>query len=135
MQDAGPASQAREQEATNAPDVFRTGVHEQVGKVSPKIPGRSIAGPSRSAAGHNPYDAAFVINQEEVSWWHFRLFVSDGKLMIEGLKSIDGMETDGSVLLAGNRGVVRNGSQMGVGRLKLTARLQSWAGELGETEQ
>ena len=135
MQDVGPASQAREQEATNAPDVFRTGVQEQVGKVSPRIPGRSIAGPSRSEVGRNPFDAVFVINQEEVSRWHFRLFVSDGKLMIEDQESIDDMATDGSVLLAGNRGVVRNGSQMGVGRLKLTARLQSWAGELGETEQ
>ena len=136
-QDAEPASQAREreQEATQAPDVFLTGLDQQGGMVSLRIPGRSIAGPSGSVVGRNPFEGAVVLNQEGVSRRHFRLFVSDGQLMAEDLDSVNGTEIDGSVLTAGSRGVVRNGSQLGVGRLKLTVRLQSRAGEPREGEQ
>ena len=130
---AVPPTETREPAAMEVPDVFLDG-RDQQRELSLRIPGLSIAGPSGAIVGRNPFEGAFVLNQEEVSRRHFRLFISDGQLMVEDLDSMNGTEIDGSVLAAGSPCMVRNGSQLAVGRFKLTVRLQARAEELGEDQ-
>lgn len=133
--DTQPVPQMCEREKTQAPDVLLTGLDQKGVDISLSIPGHIIAGPSGSVVGRNPFEGAFVLNREGVSRKHFRFFVSNGQLMVEDLKSMNGTEIDGSVLTAGSRAVVRNGSQLGVGGLKLTVQVKSQAGTPGEHEQ
>ena len=127
--DTAASRRALNQESAYAPDVVLTGLDQQGGDISLSIPGRSIAGPSGSVVGRNPFEGAFVLNQKEISRRHFRLFAVDGQLMVEDLESMNGTQLDGTRLAAGGWGAVRNGSELGVGRLKLTVRLQSRAGQ------
>lgn len=134
-QDTLAVPQMREWETTQAPDILLTGLDQKGVDISLSIPGHSIVGPSGSVVGRNPFEGAFVLNREGVSRKHFRFFVSNGQLMVEDLESMNGTEIDGSVLTAGSRAVVRNGSRLGVGGLKLTVQVKSRAGPPGEHEQ
>ena len=83
-QDIVSTLEAREHDVRQTPDVFLTGTDQEGRKISLRIPGLSIAEPSGAIVGRNPFEGAFVLNREEVSRRHFRLFRADGVLMDRG---------------------------------------------------
>ena len=118
---------AREQDEARirqTPNVFFEGADSAGQAIALRIPGASIAAPGGAVVGRNPSDSDFVINHMEVSRRHFRLF-SDGRLlMVEDLGSTNGTTVDGKALSAGQETVLVDQSQVALGELRLSVRLE-----------
>ncbi len=107
------------------PDVLLTGVDGDGLQIALRVPGRAIAEPSGAVVGRNPFDGAIVLNHEEVSRRHFRVFARDGSLRVEDLGSMNGTALDGAALEAGASKPLRSGARLHVGNLEFTVRLSS----------
>ena len=106
-----------------APDVFIESVTSQKERIALKIPGASLVGPSGVVVGRSPSESMFIINHEQVSRRHFRLFLVSQQIMIEDLGSTNGTSVNGAPLAPGARQPLDNGSQLQTGSLEFTVRV------------
>ncbi len=85
-----------------------------------KIDGSALA---RSADGRTigraAADADYVLTLDSVSRRHARLRATDGKLTIEDLDSLNGVEVDGVPLQPGERRVLEDGARLTLGEAEL----------------
>ena len=85
-----------------------------------KIDGSALA---RSADGRTigraAADADYVLTLDSVSRRHARLRAADGKLTIEDLDSLNGVEVDGVPLQPGERRVLKDGARLTLGEAEL----------------
>ena len=111
-----------EREAAAVPDVVLTGTDPAGQAVSLRVPGRAVADSSGAVVGRSPFDGEVVLNHPEVSRRHFRLFRTDGALMVEDLGSMNGTALDGDPLVVGDGRPLGAGARLRVGRIEFTVR-------------
>ena len=116
------ARAAAEREAAAVPDVVLTGTDPAGQAVSLRVPGRAVADSSGAVVGRSPFDGEVVLNHPEVSRRHFRLFRTDGALMVEDLGSMNGTALDGDPLVVGDGRPLGAGARLRVGRIEFTVR-------------
>lgn len=113
----------REQARSSAPDVFIEGVTPHNERIALKIPGASLVEPAGAVVGRSPAEAAFVINHEQVSRRHFRLYLVSQQVMIEDLGSTNGTGVNGAALAPGAPLPLADGSRLETGNLEFTVRV------------
>ena len=106
----------------DVPDVLFTGADRDGRQVALRVPGVKISESAGAIVGRNPFDGAVVLNHEEVSRRHFRLFVGDGGLMIEDLGSMNGTQVGGVALPPGSGRALRDGERLTVGSLSFATK-------------
>ena len=107
----------------HAPDVFIEGITPQRERVALKIPGASLVDPSGAIVGRSPAESTFIINHEQVSRRHFRLFLVAQQIMIEDMGSTNGTSVNGIRVAQGVRQPLANGGHLRLGNLEFTVRI------------
>ena len=113
----------RDQLRADAPDVFIEGVTPQKERIALKIPGASLVDPGGAVVGRSPSTATFIINHEQISRRHFRLFLVSQQVMIEDMGSTNGTIANGLQVAQGARQPLGNGSRLQLGNLEFTVRI------------
>ncbi len=113
----------RDQLRADAPDVFIEGVTPQKERIALKIPGASLVDPGGAVVGRSPSTATFIINHEQISRRHFRLFLVSQQVMIEDMGSTNGTIVNGLQVAQGARQPLGNGSRLQLGNLEFTVRI------------
>lgn len=120
MQSALSEVSARDRLRSSAPDMFLEGTRPPVAL---KIPGASLVDQPGAIVGRNPSEATFVINHEQVSRRHFRLFLASGRIMIEDLGSTNGTQLNGQPAEPGQPQPLDDASHLQLGDLELRVRI------------
>ena len=120
MQSALSEVSARDQLRSSTPDVFLEGTRPPVAL---KIPGASLVDQPGAIVGRSPLESSFVINHEQISRRHFRLFLDSGQIMIEDLGSTNGTQVNGSLVEPGQPQPLDDASRLQLGDLDLSVRI------------
>lgn len=120
MQSALSEVSARDRLRSSAPDMSLEGTRPPVAL---KIPGASLVDQPGAIVGRNPSEATFVINHEQVSRRHFRLFLASGRIMIEELGSTNGTQLNGQPAEPGQPQPLDDASHLQLGDLELRVRI------------
>lgn len=105
------------------PDVLLSGAFPDGWKLALTVPGSALLADGGVLVGRNPPPPGLVINHEEVSRRHLRLRWARDHVEIEDVGSMNGTSVDGKELKAGDMAVLRDGSTLRLGELKLSVGL------------
>ena len=120
---------ARERLARAVPAVFLDGADADGHRIGLRVPGRAIADGEGAVVGRNPFESAVVLDHDDVSRRHFRLFARETAVLVEDLHSLNGTALDDVPLAPGAAAPVRHGAVLRVGGLTFTVTLD--AGDAG----
>ena len=113
---------ARDEMANLVPAVFLDG-GDADRPIAVRIPGNAIAAESGAVVGRNPLDSTIVLDHEEVSRRHFRLFARGDSVMIEDLDSTNGTKLNEVALRPGQSTPLESGTRLQVGGLAFTVHM------------
>ena len=119
------ARDERERLASQAPAVFLDGADADGQLIALRVPGVVVAGEGGAVVGRNPFDSTVVLDHDEVSRRHFRLFARGTSVMIEDLNSTNGTTLNDVQLEPGASALIEGGAVLGVGTLRLTVSLHA----------
>ena len=119
------ARDERERLASQAPAVFLDGADADGQQIALRVPGVVVAGEGGAVVGRNPFDSTVVLDHDEVSRRHFRLFARGTSVMIEDLNSTNGTTLNDVQLEPGESALIEGGAVLGVGTLRLTVSLHA----------
>ena len=116
---------ARDRLAGAVPAVFLDGADADGRPVALSIPGSAIASGEGAVVGRNPFESTVVLDHNEVSRRHFRLFARGASIAIEDLNSTNGTVVNGVVLEPGDSAPLPAGAALELGGLALTVTLRT----------
>ena len=118
------ARHAKDRLAKAVPAVFLDGADSDGRSVAIRVPGDVIAGAAGAVVGRNPFDSAVVLDHDEVSRRHFRLFAQAMSVLVEDLNSTNGTKLNDVTLVPGAGVPLQHGAVLQVGSLTLNVTLQ-----------
>ena len=124
---------ARERLARAVPAVFLDGADADGRRIGLRVPGSAIADGEGAVVGRNPFESAVVLDHDEVSRRHFRLFARETAVLVEDLHSLNGTALDDVPLTPGAAAPVHHGAVLRVGGLTFTVTLDAGGGGRAST--
>ena len=121
-QEALAVQEAREEEINQLPNVLLSGEDANSRRFVLRVVRQSLA--KGAIVGRSPSQSDHMLNHEEMSRQHFRLFARHGTIFIEDLRSTNGTEVNGIMLASGGEAALSEGAQVKIGNLKLVVHLE-----------